>query len=174
MSLDPLPGLIGQLGIGWLFAWAAWHKVRGFAAFQGVLASYRLLPARAIRPAAAGLLFAEAITGVGAMLGSTLALLVAITLLVLYGGAIGFNLLHDRVLADCGCGGQPQPLSWWLVGRNMILAGSAGLALLPVGERALTLLDGITVVACVLFAAALYATANSLHAARQHAQAWAR
>jgi len=30
------------------------------------------------------------------------------------------------------------------------------------------------VVACVLFAAALYATANSLHAARQHAQAWAR
>ena len=174
MSLDPLPGLIAQLGVGWLFAWAAWHKVRGFGAFQGILASYRLLPARAIRPIAAGLVLVEALTGLGAALGSPLALQVAMLLLVLYAGAIGLNLLRGHVLLDCGCGGQPQPLSWWLVGRNLLLAGAAGLALLPVGERHLTLLDGITVAAAVLVAATLYAAANGLHAARQHAGGWAR
>jgi hypothetical protein len=98
----------------------------------------------------------------------------AILLLLLYAGAIGLNLLRGRVLLDCGCGGRSQPISWWLVGRNLALAGAAGLALLPVGERPLTLLDGITVAAAVLVGAALYGAANGLHAARQRAEGWAR
>jgi hypothetical protein len=173
MTLDPLPGLIVQLGIAWLFVWAAWHKARGFGAFQAILASYRLVPARVIAPVAAGLLLVEALIAIGALLRWPMALQAAMVVLVLYAGAIAVNLLRGRVLLDCGCGGRPQPISWWLVGRNLVLAGAAGLALLPVAERHLMLLDAITVAAAVLVAAALYAAANNLHVAREHAEGFA-
>ena len=39
---------------------------------------------------------------------------------------MAMNLLRGRSSIDCGCGGKPTPLSWWLVGRNALLTIAAG------------------------------------------------
>jgi hypothetical protein len=46
----------------------------------------------------------------------------AAALLLFYAAAIAVNLLRGRSDIDCGCGSRPQPLSWWLLLRNMLLA----------------------------------------------------
>ncbi|MFG1403732.1 MauE/DoxX family redox-associated membrane protein [Xanthobacter sediminis] len=107
-----------------LLARALWHKLSERAAFTGFLADYRLLPERAVEPAAWLL---------AAMEGAAIALLVwpaarpagavlAAGLLALYGAAMAINIARGRAKVECGCGGPAQALSVPLLARNGVLA----------------------------------------------------
>jgi hypothetical protein len=172
MPVDPVVVIVAQLAIGWLFGHAALHKLRAFDAFRVTLQSYRLLPARGVTAAAGALLACEAAIALGAAAGLAAALLGGAGLLVLYGLAMAINLVRDREALDCGCGGPPQPISWYLVARNGVLAGTALLALFPSTGRALGWVDGLIVGAVLLALAALYATAQAAHAARAELEEW--
>jgi hypothetical protein len=172
VSIDPVPASIAALAVAWLFAHAAWHKLRAFREFTVILASYRLMPAALVTPAAALLAAIEAAIAVGAVLNAPAAFYGAAALLGLYALAIAVNLVRDRALLDCGCGGPPQPISGWLVLRNLVLIGVAACALLPTSVRTLGLLDLVSIGAGVLFAGTLYAAANALHAARAQQEEW--
>jgi hypothetical protein len=172
MNVDPVPVTVAALAVAWLFAHAAWHKLRAFGDFTAVLASYRLTPAPLTKPVALLLVALEAAVAVGAVLDFAAAFQVAAALLGFYALAIAVNLVRDRALLDCGCGGPPQPISWWLVLRNLVLIGVAGVALLPTSARTLGPLDIVTIGATLLVAGGLYAAANSLHAARAQLEEW--
>jgi hypothetical protein len=72
--------------------------------------------------------------------------LAACGLLLLYGLAIGINLLRGRSEIDCGCLGPAgrQSLSSWLLARNSLLALGAALSSLPLSDRSLHAIDGAT------------------------------
>lgn len=77
-------------------------------------------------------------------------------LLLLYAGAMAWHRAAGRRL-DCGCGGEPLPLSWALVARNALLV----LVCLPAGaamaERPLRWADQAVVLGAVLLGALLWA-----------------
>lgn len=172
MSVDPVVVIVAQLAVAWLFGHAALQKLRAFDGFRATLLSYRLLPAQAVPAAAGVLLLCEGAIALGAAAGQATALLGAAGLLALYGLAMAINLVRDREALDCGCGGPPQPISWYLVARNGLLAGVALLALFPSTGRALGLLDALIVGVALLALAALYATAQAAHAARAQLEEW--
>lgn len=91
--------------------------------------------------------------------------LMAAVLLGLYAAAMAVHLRAGRQL-DCGCGGQPLPLSWALVARNMALLPVAALASLAPNSRAMTLADHAVTAAAVLLGALLWTAMHQL--LRQH------
>jgi hypothetical protein len=113
---------------------AAVGKLRHWAAFQGVVANYRLLPDMLVAPVAYCLPPFEALLGATLLFGllSPSAELAAAALLLAFGAAIGINLLRGRRNIDCGCyqSALKQNLSWTLVMRNGVLALLLGLTLL--------------------------------------------
>lgn len=125
-----VPGLISSIGAGVLalvFARSAAHKVAEFAFFSATLGDYRLLPALFVGPAALVLTVAE-MTTIALLIipdARTVGAAVAMFLLLLYATAMGINLQRGRFRIDCGCGGPGQMISWPLVVRNLLLAGSA-------------------------------------------------
>jgi len=64
----------------------------------------------------------------------------AAALLGLYALAMGLQLMHHRVI-DCGCGAQAMPVSWVLVGRNVLLMALAWMASQPADMQALMWVD---------------------------------
>ncbi len=165
MTLDPVVALAGHGGLAWLFAAAALHKLRDWRGFRFALAGYGLVPAP-LEPVAAGSLVLVELAVSGALLlAAPPAAVAAAGVLTLYALAMAVNLLRGRRLADCGCGGAAQPLSWALVSRNLALVAVALSLLLPVAARPLGWMDGFTAVAAVAAAAALYAAVNALLAA---------
>lgn len=110
-----------------VFARAVAHKLSNFDWFSHTLNGYRLLPDTLARPAAIALTAAEALVVVGLVVPSLRvgAAVLAVTLLALYGVAIGTNLVRGNRRIDCGCGGAGQGLSWFLVIRNGMLMALA-------------------------------------------------
>lgn len=82
-------------------------------------------------------------------------------LLFSYAALMAWHRLHRRAL-DCGCGGEPLPISWLLVVRNLVLMVVALLAALPMSPRAIGLSDFAVVVASVLLALPMYAAFNQV------------
>jgi uncharacterized membrane protein YphA (DoxX/SURF4 family) len=80
----------------------------------------------------------------------------AAVLLLLYAGAMAWHLAAGRQL-DCGCGGEPLPLSWALVMRNGALLLLCGLAAASMAERELRWADQAVVLGAVLLGALLWA-----------------
>lgn len=167
--IDPLFGTAIAVGLACLLFSAAWHKVAAHAAFVAALGNFRLLPPWLVRPVAALLPVAEAALALGWLAGGRGRLVAAATavLLLLYAAALAANLLRGRRQIDCGCGlsgavGGDQPLSWWLVARNVVLASLAGLAGLPESGRELGTFDALTLAGAVLAAVLLYAGASQL------------
>ena len=117
-------------GFAALLGTAAWHKVRDAAAFEGVLADYRLLPAWVTAPVARTVPVVEGVLAalwLAAPWQADAALLAGVATAVLmlgYGAAMTANLARGRSWIDCGCGGGEQ-LSWVLVGRNGVLGAMA-------------------------------------------------
>jgi hypothetical protein len=70
--------------------------------------------------------------------------------------------------ADCGCGGEPLPLSWALVVRNAGLAVLALLAGAPMAPRPLSLADFLVIAAALVLATLLHAALHQMlrHRAR--------
>jgi hypothetical protein len=82
-------------------------------------------------------------------------------LLLLYAAVMVWQLAHDRT-PDCGCGGDPLPLSWALVARNAMLALLAPLASMPMVARPIDWTDGLFVLAGWTLMALLYAAFNQV------------
>jgi hypothetical protein len=153
------------LAILWLVG--AVHKVMSFRAFCETFREYRVLPESLTAPSATIVVGLEIGLGIALLtsIGRSPALGGSAGLLVLYAAVIGVNLLRGRRHIDCGCTGPGyrQPLSDWLVARNLAVATAAALAgLLEVQSRALVWVDAISIGATVCVVAAFYATANRL------------
>lgn len=158
--------LVVALSLALLWIVAAVYKLRGFAVFLVVLADYRLIPKRATHACAVAVIAIELGLAFGLLspAARSLALAGSALLLATYAGAIALNVVRGRRFIDCGCMGPVghQPLSGWLVARNLTLACLALAAMLPVRGRALVWFDAVTVVAAIGSAALLYAATNRL------------
>ncbi len=143
---------------------AAWHKFAEPNAFLSALAGYRLLPELFLGPASRAVPAIETALGLGLLLPATrnIALTGTAALLLLYASSMAINLLRGRDYIDCGCGGAAHPLSWGLVTRNVILAGTALAASGPAAERTFDWLDAVTLVFGVLAFYAAYLAADEL------------
>ena len=164
--VDSVIPLVIALSLALLWIAAALFKLRGFEVFSVVLADYRLVPERVVHACAAAVIVLELGLGLGLLVSATrgIALIGSALLLATYAAAIALNLYRGRRFIDCGCMGPVghQPLSAWLVARNLLLAVLALVAMLPGQGRALVWFDAITVPAAIAVAALLYAATNRL------------
>ena len=139
--MDPALAHVCRGVLALVFLSAAAHKLRAPRDFLATTRGYGLVPT-SLAPAVAVLLVgAELGAGAGLLAPATqrAAALAATALLGLYGAGIAINLLRGRRDIDCGCGGPAarQPLSAWLVLRNVGLAALGIAALLPSSGRPL-------------------------------------
>lgn len=135
--------------IALVFLSAAAGKLRHFAAFQGVLGNYRLLPQGLVAPVAHVLPPVEAAIAAGLLSGMAAPwpAEAAMILLCAFAVAMGANLLRGRRNIDCGCfqNAFRQHLSWILVLRNLILVLLLQVVIAPVigAVDALSMIDGV-------------------------------
>lgn len=168
--MDPVVDSIVRLGLALLTATAAAHKLRDLRAFRATLAEHRVLPAWLVPGAALVVPGVESVLALvlaGAFVAPPLrapGLVGAAGLLAVYAAVVGVNLARGRRHVDCGCAGPAgrQPISGWLVARNLLLAASALVAAMPVRPRTLGVVDGGTIVAATIVLVALYAAAERL------------
>ncbi len=163
-AIDPALRDLIALTLAAIFGASAAMKVADVAMFESSLANYRLLP-RAIEPIAACLVpLAEAACATSILFAAsrTIAAAGLIALLAAFSGAIAINLARGRSNIDCGCFGPMlrQPLSAWLLVRNLILVALAAALMLPAGARVLAPLDYATMAFGAATLTALYAAAN--------------
>ena len=144
--MDPLAHLVIALGMALLLLSAAVHKLMDFTGFSRILADYEVMPSWLVPTAGRAVVVFEVMLGVAWLVQFTQVLVVGGTmwLLASYAGAITLNLMRGRVHISCGCGGNDgQPLSWWMLPRNLILIVAAMSAILPVTDRNLGWADGL-------------------------------
>jgi Methylamine utilisation protein MauE len=169
--LDPLIVWIALAALAVLFAQAALAKATDRFSVQQHLAAYGtpeglLAPASVLLPvlessAAALLLSPWRVAGA----------LLAALLLAVYALAMAWQRARGR-RPDCGCGGEPLPVSWALVLRNGVLIAVAAVAAAPIAPRAMTLGDFFVTAAALLLGTLLYAALHQVlrHRARAHAR----
>lgn len=166
MSVDVIVAWSLRLALAMLFATAAWHKLSELRRFEAAVRAYELVP-----PRASSLLsrFLPAIEGAIAVAllhpaSQRPAAIGAAGVLLLYTGAISINLARGRRRIDCGCfrSSTETPLSEALIVRNLGLLTAAGVLLLPVRNRSLVWVDGLTLVMTLLTLSLLWAAAQRL------------
>ncbi|MFT0533716.1 MauE/DoxX family redox-associated membrane protein [Castellaniella hirudinis] len=153
----------------------ALDKLRHFAQFEAAVAAYRLLPRALNTPFA--LFFVAGELASGALLlvpsGRSAGALAAGALVLLASAGVAVNLLRGHTRISCGCGGLAQAatgLTWWLLLRNGLLAGLAGLVLSGMAARDLVWLDGLTFFGLTLSLLGLYLVFNQLIASHLRMQ----
>jgi Methylamine utilisation protein MauE. len=170
MQLDTVFVWILSLCMAQLLGMAAWHKFKNMTEFKLVLSGYELLPFSLLDAASKLIMVLECLTALALLLPSTrlLGALLAASLMFLYGCAMAINLLHGRRLLDCGChiNSQKQPISWHLVIRNLMFAGTMLLLLLPESARVLNLLDWALILFGVVIGSLIYLIYNQLNYAQ--------
>jgi len=161
MSFDPLLIWIAVACTATLFAHAAVAKFADLPLLEQHLHAYGV-PMGAL-PIASKLL--PAVETLAALLlltpWRTAGALLAAALLLTYAAAMGWHRAHGRA-PDCGCGGEPLPVSWALVVRNLMLAGLALLAGAAMAPRATGLPDFLVVAAALMLGTLLYAALHQL------------
>lgn len=170
--MDPLLALIAMACTVVLLLHAAAAKLIDRAGFRRHLDDYRVPDALAdllswALPAAEAALAIGLVTPARAW-----AAWAAAAWLAMYAGAMAWQLIQGRRL-DCGCGGAPLQVSWWLVARNMVLSALAAFGGADPGlARALGPADLAVAAAAVLLATLLYAAFNQCLRQRpaQHSQ----
>jgi Methylamine utilisation protein MauE len=161
MLFDPLLVWIAVACTATLFAHAAVAKFADLPLLEQHLHAYgvpmdalpiasKLLPAA---EALAALLLLTPWQGAGALL--------AAALLLMYAAAMGWHRAQGRT-PDCGCGGEPLPVSWALVVRNLVLAGIALAAGATMTPRDMGLADFLVVAAALMLGTLLYAALHQL------------
>lgn len=165
--MDPVFTHIVSYCMALLFAVAAVHKLRAPAVFKASMQAYGLLPGILLAPAACTLITLELLAAIMVLVAATrvAGLGILAGLLLLYAAAIGINLYRGRTDIDCGCNGPAsrQPISGWLVLRNLLLAALVLLlALTAPASRALNWLDWLTIAFGVLVSTGLYLGFNQL------------
>lgn len=163
---DPVVVMVSRLAVALLFATAASQKLRNFGDFRDTVENYDLLADFLLAPAT--------VVVTGLELGIVAALLyppaapagsaAAIGLLSCYIVAIGINLARGRRSIDCGCGGQSlrQPISEWLVLRNLALVAMAWLAGGAVVARDVTVWDYLLGLFALIALSLLYVATEHL------------
>jgi hypothetical protein len=162
--IDPLIVLILSASLALLFYMAARHKMSAPGQFKAQLAAYELVP-EFMLPAVAKILPYIEMAVVFLILvpfSRPVAAVVAATLLTVYALSMAVNMLRGRADIDCGCGGQPQLLSSWLLLRNGVLVAGCCLLLAPVSERAMTWADGSFLVLMTAVLAMVYLLVEQL------------
>ena len=168
LAIDVVMARAGGATVALILLIGAIDKLRDRELFEAVVDHYRILPTGIVNRFARTLPLAEIAAAAlllwpaARLLGATL----SIGLLALFSGAIVVNLLRGRRDVDCGCGGASgrQPLSWWLVLRNAVLAFMALAGASDGVMRDMAWLDGFTTIAATLALLALYAFFNQLGA----------
>lgn len=164
LTFDPLLVWMAVACIATLFAHAAVTKALDAPLLEQHLAAYgvpfallgaasRLLP---LLEAAAAVLLLTPWRAAGALL--------AALLLLLYASVMAFHRARGHAL-DCGCGGDPLPVSWALVARNGLLAALCVVAAAGMSARVMTLADFSVIAGALLMATLLYA---ALHQVLRH------
>jgi hypothetical protein len=164
--MDPAIDLALRSCLALLFAAAAVHKLRDWARFRATVLEYRLLPPPLVLAASVAIVVAELGVATALVLpparaaGST----GAATLASLYAIAIGVNLLRGRRDLDCGClgAGGRETISWWLVGRNLVLVAVALAGVTPAAARPLGWIDAVTGLGLVAFAVFAWVAVDGL------------
>lgn len=164
--MDPVLVQVIRGLIALVFAIACVHKLRAPRDFLETVRGYALVPRSLAAWVAVPLLVGELAIAGGALVPAlqAQATALAIVVLIVYAASISINLARGRRYIDCGCSGPAarQPLSGWLVLRNVGLAGAALATFIPESPRTLGALDLFTIVAGVVGLYALYAAANLL------------
>lgn len=156
LALDPLAVWIAAAWLAVLMLHAGLAKAMDRLLFVQHLGAYRvpdawIWPLSVLLPAAellCGALLLSPWRGLGAALCAAL--------LLLYALAMAWHRAAGRQL-DCGCGGEPLPLSWALVVRNALLALLCWPAAAQPSERVLRWTDQAVVLAAVLLGVLLWA-----------------
>ena len=125
--IDPALQSTATLVLSLVFAAAAVSKIVAWGELEGVVRNFRVLPGVLVVPVTRVLPPAELALAVGLLVPATrsLAAAGALVLLLAFTVAIGVNVARGRTDIDCGCfrSSLKQNLSWWLVVRNLVLAG---------------------------------------------------
>jgi len=117
--------LFCSMFIGVLFLTSGVSKLADKKMFVGVVRGFALLPDAAATLVGTLLPYVEILIAVTLLLdvyrGAVLA--VAIVLLTSFAIAVSINLLRGRSYISCGCffAHENSPLTWFLVGRNVLL-----------------------------------------------------
>lgn len=150
LTLDPLAVWIPAAWLATMFLHAGIVKLQDRALFMQHLSAYRV-PDALLTPLSAALPLAE--IGCGVLLLSPArpwGTAGAAALLLLYAGSMAWQRRLGRQL-DCGCGGEPLPLSWTLVLRNVALCGLCLPASAALLQREMQMADyGVTLGAVLL------------------------
>jgi uncharacterized membrane protein YphA (DoxX/SURF4 family) len=169
-AIDPALRALIALSLAAIFGVSAAAKFADLDIFESSLANYRLAPRALERPLAYLVPIGEGACAIALVFAATrpAAAVGLVILLAAFTAAIAINLARGRINIDCGCFGPMlrQPLSAWLMLRNLVLAAFAAALLLPAGGRALVQLDYATIAfgaatLLVLYAAANYALSNA-------------
>ncbi len=174
LMIDPVVDIVIRGAFALLFAMAGLEKFHDRATFQFQLEEYQLLPVRLIYAAAICIIFIEIVIAVALLLPDSIyGVVMGASLLMVYAAAILINLLRGRTWMDCGClGSTGEGLSYWLVTRNLGLAASLLLLMLPTTSRALIWLDYFSILFAILAASAAYVVFNTLLAANTRSKMW--
>ncbi len=177
MLLDPLILRVIALGFSVLFLLAAVHKLSNRLDFLAILGAYKILPPVLLRPATLVIPNLEIVVALGWLLigvaGFQLRAVPVISagILMMYGAAIGVNLLRGRRHIDCGCSFSSsktdkskgtEQISVALVWRNSMLAVLSLMALAPVSSRDINTLDYLALIAATVVCVFVYAAMNQL------------
>ncbi|MGK9165133.1 hypothetical protein KXR53_02490 [Inquilinus limosus] len=139
--IDPLLQLTSALLLALVFGAAAASKLRHLETFEGVVQNYQILPHRLARPVAYALPVVEAALTVAVLVPATRAeaAMAALLMLAAFAAAVAVNVRRGRTAIDCGCFSDTlrQPISWWIVLRNLVLMTASLPCLIPATGRAL-------------------------------------
>jgi hypothetical protein len=162
--IDPLITLVISVSLALLYFMAARHKMGSPTEFKAQLGAYKLLPEFAVSPMARLLPIVEMAVFVLILIPATqpFAASMSVLLLSTYAVAMAVNMSRGRTDIDCGCGGQPQVLSVWLVIRNIVLVVGSCLLLAPASDRALVWADTIILVLMTTALAMVYLLVEQL------------
>jgi uncharacterized membrane protein YphA (DoxX/SURF4 family) len=167
--LDPVLTHAVGAALSVLLMAGAWHKLRDIEIFRGAVENYRLLPESLLGAVAWAVPIGEMAAGVFLLFAATRFVGAALAIVMLLGvtSAVIVNLLRGRVDIDCGCGGLvghvgEQPLSWFLVGRNVVLGAAVVFALGDESPRVLVWIDYLSVAGGTLALVGLHVAANQL------------
>jgi|ERR1051326_5489978 hypothetical protein len=126
-----------QTFTGMLLLASALAKLANSGRFAEAVRGFQLVPVSLERVVAWSIIAGEGLSGLALLLAAILrqsllnvAAVAAMVLFSVFGLAMAVNLLRGRKKISCGCFASDEQtvISWWLVGRNGLLVGTAILA----------------------------------------------
>ena len=169
MKLDPLFIWVVSFGMTMMFLAAGWHKLASLSRFKVIVAEYDVLPKPLAGPVACSIPLVEFSLALLwlTQLAPMFAAGISIALLSMYCLAMGINLRRGRVHISCGCGFTgstvtEQPLSYWLIVRNVVLILMLSVCLLPQAEREFLWVDIVAVLFASCTGLILYSSVSQL------------